>query len=250
MSFQTIFERCELKYLLSTSQAERILSTVASHLTPDPYGPASVRNLYFDTSSYRLIRHSIEHPVYKEKLRIRCYGPIEEDGTVFVELKKKYDGVVYKRRLSMKEGEAMTWLCGQGPCPVPTQIGREIDYFLHHYSTIGPKALISFDREAYFSREQTDLRVTLDRNVRCRLTDLSLRTPLSGTPLLERDQVLMEVKCAGGLPLWMTRALSESAAYKTTFSKYGKAYIALIHPTLYTTRPSLSHQSQEELTHA
>jgi len=229
MSFQTIFERCELKYLLSTSQAERILSTVASHLTPDPYGPASVRNLYFDTSSYRLIRHSIEHPVYKEKLRIRCYGPIEEDGTVFVELKKKYDGVVYKRRISTTLSKAEAYLQSGVPSE-DSQIMREIHYAMEFYRRPVPRVLIACEREAYFDVKHPNLRITFDSAVRYRNYGLSSSEGLtdslgsSGKQILPDHLSLMEIKTDGAMPIWLAEALGNCKIYPGKFSKYATAY--------------------------
>ena len=107
MAYQTVFKRYELKYMLTRAQKEKILQAMAPYMALDRYGKNTVRNIYFDTNDYRLIRRSIEKPAYKEKLRIRSYAQAEKDSTVFVELKKKYQGVVYKRRLPLQEREAM-----------------------------------------------------------------------------------------------------------------------------------------------
>ena len=136
MAYQTVFKRYELKYMLTRAQKEKILQAMAPYMALDRYGKNTVRNIYFDTNDYRLIRRSIEKPAYKEKLRIRSYAQAEKDSTVFVELKKKYQGVVYKRRLPLQERDAVAWLCGAGNCPVNTQISREIDYFSKFYGTI------------------------------------------------------------------------------------------------------------------
>lgn len=99
MAFQTVFRRYELKYILTLSEKETILEAMRPYMELDRYGRTTIRNIYFDTGNYRLIRHSIEKPLYKEKLRVRSYAKASPDGTVFAELKKKYDGVIYKRRL-------------------------------------------------------------------------------------------------------------------------------------------------------
>ena len=96
MAFQTVFKRYELKYMLTLEQKEKILKAMSPYMELDKYGRTTIRNIYFDTDDYRLIRRSIEKPVYKEKLRIRSYSQAEPQGTVFVELKKKYEKVVYK----------------------------------------------------------------------------------------------------------------------------------------------------------
>lgn len=131
MAFQTVFKRYELKYMLTAKQKETILEAISEHMKLDKYGRTTIRNIYFDTDDYRLIRRSIEKPAYKEKLRIRSYSRATPESTVFVELKKKYEKVVYKRRLPLCESEAMAWVCQKQPCPADTQISREIDYFIN-----------------------------------------------------------------------------------------------------------------------
>ncbi|MBQ9783472.1 MAG: polyphosphate polymerase domain-containing protein [Clostridia bacterium] len=232
MAHQTVFKRYELKYMLTLAQKERILHAMEPYMLPDRYGRSTVRNLYLDTDSYRLIRRSIEKPAYKEKLRIRSYSLAAPESTVFVELKKKYKGVVYKRRLSLPEQTAMAWVRGEIPCPKQTQIAREIDYALQYYGELRPTVFLSYDREAYYSRSDGNFRVTFDERILCRRDGFSLREEPSGTPILENGRVLMELKCAGGIPLWMVHALTEEGLYKTSFSKYGTAYQTLIFPTL------------------
>ncbi|MBE6541492.1 MAG: polyphosphate polymerase domain-containing protein [Ruminococcaceae bacterium] len=229
MAYQTVFRRYELKYVLTIAQKERILSSVTKYMIPDQYGKTTIRNLYFDTDTYLLIRRSIEKPVYKEKLRLRSYSQVSSEDTVFAELKKKFNGVVYKRRLSLAERDAVTWLCGGGESPVNTQISREIDYFRGFYAPLYPTVFLAYDREAYYSDEEDGFRVTFDDSVLARQTDLSLRSEVYGTPILEDGKVLMEIKCSGGIPLWMTELLSAEKLCKTPFSKYGTAYQTLIY---------------------
>ena len=77
-----------------------------------------------------------------------------------------------------------------------------------------------------------DFRVTFDENILFRDYDMSLGSDIYGTPLLEDGKVLMEIKCSGGIPLWMTQVLSEEHIYKTSFSKYGTAYSRYIQPEM------------------
>ncbi len=228
MAFQTVFKRYELKYMLTQEQKEKILEAMQPHMELDKYGKTTIRNLYFDTDSYLLIRRSIEKPAYKEKLRIRSYSQAVPSSTVFVELKKKYKSVVYKRRISLPLEEAMRWVKRLQPCPKQTQISAEIDYFLSHYETLHPTVFLSYEREAFFSKDKSDFRVTFDSNILVRQEDLSLESPAYGTPILPEGKVLMEIKCSGGMPLWMASALSREKIYKTSFSKYGTAYKDLI----------------------
>ena len=233
MAFQTVFKRYELKYMLTLEQKEKILQAMANYMKLDKYGRTTIRNIYFDTESYRLIRRSIEKPAYKEKLRIRSYAQATADSTVFVELKKKYDRVVYKRRLPLREADAMAWLCHEKACPVDMQISREIQYFTDFYSKLKPTVFLSYEREAYYDKGGGDFRVTFDDHIIVRQTDIDLCAPIYGTPILPEGKVLMEVKCAGGIPLWMVEVLSRERIYRTSFSKYGTAYSNLIFPKNY-----------------
>lgn len=228
MAYQAVFKRYELKYLITPAQKDALLAVMAPHMALDQYGRTTIRNIYFDTPNYRIIRRSIEKPVYKEKLRIRSYRRATPHSQVFVELKKKYDHVVYKRRLSLDETEALDWLEGRLHCRQDSQIAREIDYFLAFYEGLRPMVFLSYEREAYYCRDGGDFRVTFDENVLCRRDALSLEAEIGGSPILPEGKVLMEIKCAGGIPLWMTEALAAQRIFRTTFSKYGTAYQNLI----------------------
>ena len=232
VAYQTVFKRYELKYMLTLEQKKRILEAMEPYMALDKYGRTTIRNIYFDTDNYRLIRRSIEKPVYKEKLRIRSYQLASEDSTVFVELKKKYKKVVYKRRVSMTEREAMAWICDRKTAPKDTQIIREINYFCDFYGKLRPAVFLSYEREAYFEKNGGDFRVTFDDNILCRQTDMSLCSEPYGDRILPEGRVLMEIKCSGGLPLWMSHALTQMHVYKTSFSKYGTAYETMIYPQL------------------
>lgn len=232
MDVQNIFKRYELKYLLTPLQKERLLTVMAPHMQIDQFGRSSIRNLYFDTDTWRLIRNSLEKPVYKEKLRLRSYRTVKGDEPVYAELKKKYQSVVYKRRLPLPEKTAMDWLLQKTPPPENSQIAREIDYFLHFYETLRPVIYLSYEREAYYSLSGDDFRVTFDDHILCRRDGLSLLKEPGGTPLLPQGKILMEIKTSAAIPLWMTRALTEERIFKTSFSKYGTAYEALIYPSL------------------
>lgn len=234
MAYMYTFRRYEIKYMITQEEKSRIVNELMPHMQLDKYGKSTIRNVYFDTDDFRLIRRSIEKPVYKEKLRLRSYSQATKDSTVFAELKKKYEKVVYKRRLSLTEKEATEWLTGNAPCPVDTQISREIEYFSDFYSPLKPTVFLSYEREAYYMTSGEDFRITFDRRILARTTDLSLCSSVYGTPLLPDESILMEIKCSGGIPLWMTAILSREKIYKTSFSKYGTAYTKLIFPYLYS----------------
>ena len=228
MSYQAVFRRHELKYLITPAQRDRVQAAMALHMAPDQYGRTTIRNIYFDTPDYRLIRRSIEKPVYKEKLRMRSYRRATPHSRVFVELKKKYDHVVYKRRLPLEEENALRWLSGEAHCADRSQIAREIDYFLGFYENLRPAMFLTYEREAWFSREISDFRVTFDENALARQENISLEGEIGGTPILPEGKILMEIKCAGGIPLWMTEVLTRERIFRTSFSKYGTAYQKMI----------------------
>lgn len=224
MAYQMTFKRYELKYLLNKKEKEEILLAMKPHMKLDDYGRTVIRNIYFDTENFRLIRRSLEKPVYKEKLRIRSYKPVQITDPVFVEIKKKYKSVVYKRRLLLPEKTVMESFRTGDPLPVCSQIGDEIQYFREYYKNLQPSVFLSYEREAFYSLDGSDFRVTFDENILYRRNDISLGSEIYGHPLLGKQQTLMEIKTSGGIPLWMSETLTKHHLYKTSFSKYGSAY--------------------------
>ena len=236
MSYRSVFRRYELKYLLTAEQRDAALRGIEPYMALDSYGRTTIRNVYYDTENYRLIRHSVEKPEYKEKLRVRSYRRVDSTGEVFVEIKKKYDGVVYKRRVALPEAVATDWLCGNTPKPIDTQISREIDYFLSYYGGLRPSMFLTYEREAFYEMDGGDLRITFDENILCRRSDMSLLCDPYGRAILPEGMVLMEIKCPGAIPLWMVKILSDMKIYKTSFSKYGTAYLNTVLPEFTATK--------------
>ena len=224
MAYQATFKRYEIKYLLTREQKEMVLQAMQPYMRLDNYGRTTIRNIYFDTDNYRLIRRSLEKPAYKEKLRIRSYQTAAPEDPVFVELKKKYKSVVYKRRLTLTETQAMDSFLHDLPLPVHSQIADEIEYFRAYYGDLRPAVFLSYEREAFYALDGGDFRVTFDENILYREEDISLESPAYGIPLLEEGQTLMEIKTSGGIPLWMSHTLNALQLYRTSFSKYGSAY--------------------------
>lgn len=227
MAYQSVFRRYEMKYILTLRQKEALLGLMDPYMALDQYGRDTIRNIYFDTENYRLIRRSIERPVYKEKLRIRSYRQVKAGEPVYVELKKKYESVVYKRRIVMPESQAMDWIC-LGGSHEDSQIAREIEYFRQFYAGLRPAVFLSYEREAFFCRSGGDFRVTFDENILARREELSLQAGIWGNRLLEEGKTLMEIKTSGAIPLWMTEFLTRERLYKASFSKYGTAYQTMI----------------------
>ena len=224
MAYQATFQRYESKYLLTRQQKHAVLQAMQPYMQLDAYGRTTIRNIYYDTPDYRLIRRSLEKPVYKEKLRIRSYQRVAPSDPVFVELKKKYQSVVYKRRLTLPEAQVMHSFQKGLPLPVQSQIAEEIAYFRSYYKKLKPAVFLSYEREAFYSLDGSEFRVTFDENILYQEQDISLGSAIYSTSILSCGQTLMEIKCAGGLPLWMCHALRASRIFQTSFSKYGRAY--------------------------
>lgn len=221
--YQDVFKRSEKKYLITQQQHNTLLPLLQMHMEADTYGRYTIRNVYYDTADFCLIRASLEGPVYKEKLRLRSYGAPAADDNVFVEIKKKYDGVVYKRRIPMKLAQARQCLSNTDALRPDSQIAREIDWFLHFYAP-GPKVFITYERTALAGRMDADLRVTFDTRIRWRTQALDLGQGDWGTPLLPPGTVLMEIKIPGAMPLWLSQNLSQLGIFPISFSKYGVCY--------------------------
>jgi len=218
-----VMKRYELKFYLNKEQLAYFNEKIVEHMKLDKYGLTSIASLYYDTPDYRLINRSIEKPKYKEKLRLRSYGLAKEDSKTFLEIKRKSEGIVYKRRISLLEKEADE-LIRTNEAERKDQIGRELEAFLENYKKVEPKYLIIYDRMAYY-QDDSDLRVTVDINPRYRTTDLNLHTSLQGTPLTDDGGAILEIKVQHSIPLWLTKILTEGKIYQTSFSKVGTAHI-------------------------
>ena len=223
MTIQTVFKRTEKKYIITLNQRKQLLELISSQICSDKFGESTVRSLYFDTDDFRLIRNSIDKPVYKEKLRLRSYSTPKADSNVFLELKKKYKGVVYKRRETLKYSEAMNYLNTRSK-PIDTQIMKEIDWTMNYYNGLKPKMFIAYDRTAFYSKEDSNLRITFDKNVRFRNYDLELGKGSYGNLILDSGLCIMEIKILNSMPLWLSNALTKLKIYPSSFSKYGTAY--------------------------
>ena len=225
--FTYVFERVERKFLLTPRQYEGLMRVLPEYMQVDQYGESAILSLYLDTDDSLLIRRSLEKPVYKEKLRLRSYGVPREMDNVFLEVKKKVRGVVYKRRICLPLAQAMECLA-QGSVPAAGgQIGREIAYMLRRYR-LRPAVLLAYDRTAYAELEPSPnrLRITIDRDIRSRQTDLDLRLGAAGELLLAPGMRLMEIKTAHAIPLWLCAVLDQNEIRPTSFSKYGRVYEA------------------------
>ena len=219
----SVMQRYELKYLMDKEQTAFLKKQLEGHMQIDEYGLTSIASLYYDTPEARLVRASLEKPVFKEKIRLRSYGPATEDSPVFLELKRKAQSTVYKRRIQSTIPQVEAFFSGQELTEGDGQIRKELTYFRDFYGSLQPACLLIYDREAYFD-PRGDLRLTIDNRPRYRMQDLDLTHQLEGRPLLEEGWSILEVKVQEALPLWLSAILSAGGIYKTSFSKYGEAF--------------------------
>lgn len=227
-----VFNRYEKKFLINPEKLAVLQDRLSEYMVLDKHNRDgrlyTICNIYYDTASDELIRSSLEKPVYKEKLRVRSYGTVGLDEYVFVEIKKKYKGIVNKRRTSMKLGDAYDFLA-TGKLPdvndgkINKQVLKELAYFRQVYK-LEPKVCLCYDRMAYFAKDDGDFRVTFDTNVRTRRVDVGLEIGDYGEELISKDCWIMEVKMLDAAPLWFTELMSELEIYPASISKYGTEY--------------------------
>ncbi|MBR6717555.1 MAG: polyphosphate polymerase domain-containing protein [Oscillospiraceae bacterium] len=227
------FQRREVKFLLSKEQFDLLLPVVHEHMNPDAYcvdgKEYGIYNLYYDTPDNYLIRQSLAKPYFKEKLRLRSYySPADPYASVFLEIKRKIGGIVTKRRVAMTLVDAETYIQTRVKPYyerfIDQQVMKELDVFLNFYDSIQPRQYISYQRAAFFGKDDPEFRLTFDREITARRYDLTLSKPSYGEQIILPDQRLMEIKVPGSLPLWMSQALSELEIRRLSFSKYGNAY--------------------------
>lgn len=232
--YQNIFRRIEKKYILTQEQYLSFRKVLSDFTIEDDYGNTPILNIYYDRPDFYLIHKSMEKPMYKEKLRLRCYGIPGKNSSSFVEIKKKCENIVYKRRVCMPYEAALTYLNNPGypqkrlPHSHNTneQILREIDFMKLRYTPLLPKMTICYDRIALMGIDDPNLRITFDKNIRWRSDHLDLRNGNSGTYILPPDYYLMEIKIVNSIPLTLSRILSRYSIFSTSFSKYGYGYLA------------------------
>ena len=218
-----VMKRYELKYLLDGAQTDYLIKSLEGHMKLDQYGRTSIASLYYDTPNYQLIRASVEKPPFKEKIRLRSYGLATRESPVYLELKRKAYGIVYKRRVQSTIPLVDKFFAGSGDICAPGQINREITYFRDYYKTLVPACLIIYDREAFFE-PGGDLRLTIDHCPRYRTDHLDLTSSMDGLPLRPPGHTILEIKVQEAMPLWLTHILDEGQIYKNSFSKYGEAF--------------------------
>lgn len=227
-----VFNRYEHKYLLTRDVYNEVIGIMDMRMELDKYNknhkPYTIANIYYDTADDYLIRSSLSKPVYKEKLRLRAYGVPDKDDKVFLEIKKKYKGLVNKRRTALKLSEAYGFVSTGIPPKrenyMNGQVLSEIEYFLS-VRNVFPKVYLAYDRLAYFERGNADLRISFDFGIRTRRYDVGLELGDEGAPLLGEELYLMEIKTSRAKPLWLCKMLSDLEIRRKSFSKYGTEFL-------------------------
>lgn len=215
------FKRHEIKYLITINQYINLMDYLSDKVEKDVVYKSTIYNVYYDTDNFELIRKSIEKPIYKEKLRIHSYNKPTLDSSVYVELKKKYDHIVYKRREKIAYKYVLNNSFLEG---AETQIDKEIKYFNDFYDGLTSKMFLSYEREAYYFKDDKQIRITFDTNIKYRTENVNLLPSISYIKLLLNNFVLMELKVSFSIPYNLAKYLSSEKIFKTSFSKYGTAY--------------------------
>lgn len=233
---ESVFNRQEMKYMIDDVQCKALLDVIGGKLQTSKFAESKIMNLYYDSPDSLLVRRSLDKPVFKEKLRLRSYGRPDGGDPVFLEVKRKYNGVVYKRRIKLAYEDCTKFIQSKVKPEMnlpeepnknerqKEQILDEIEYFIKFYDDLEPACMITYDRRSFEAVEDTSLRITFDTGLKYRFYDLDLRKGAYGDSLLEDNKMIMEIKANSAYPLWLCAALEDIDAYKTNFSKYGKAY--------------------------
>ena len=226
LSHDEIFRRKEVKYLLTWDRYQRLLAFFGDRIHADAHGRQTIRSIYYDVPDFSLIRRSLQHPVYKEKLRVRTYGDPGSTAPRFAEIKKKYRGIVYKRRIPFDGGPLPGALPALMPGLTAEITRRELLAMFDHYPGLAPACFIGYERTACYAAD--DLRITFDENVRFRTDRLTLDGGVDGTRLFPDGTVLMEVKYPDASPLWLAEGFSRAGIFPQSMSKYGYAFTHFI----------------------
>ena len=238
--------RREKKYLLTREQGAVLQNTISRYIKPDRFGVYLVQNLYYDTEDWDVIRASIEKPPFREKLRLRCYGLPNDDGDFFLELKKQYEGLVYKRRVAVPVKALYNGKVREIIPNNPSQISRELQFYLNA-NAVFERIFISYNRSAFAAEDDSALRITFDTDIRFRTDRLDFKRPNEGLSILPHNVMVMEVKTPGAVPLWLARTLSENEIYPVRFSKYRVCYTEYIFKQAGKDLPKLNSKPKREV---
>lgn len=218
---QQIFRRTEIKYILKKEQVESLLWLIEPYLKKDKYFKSTNCSIYFDSKNRYLAIHSLEKPLYKEKVRIRSYGVPKLNDIVFMEIKKKYKGIGSKRRIPIKLSDFYNYLETGRLDSNSEVIKTELDNCFKRYD-LKPIMFLAYDRTSFCDKDNPTFRLTFDRNVRSRNNNLRLENGDYGKKFFKGGEIVMEVKALDCFPFYFVHALSKLKIYPSSFSKYGR----------------------------
>lgn len=221
------FRRMEKKYIITRKQYLTLNDIIKDNMIEDEHGKSTICNIYFDTSGFDLIRHSITKPIYKDKIRLRSYNTPNINSTVYLEIKRKYDGVVSKRRIEMRLNEFYKYMSNKNSFANGNQVEKELLYYFQYYN-LKETMFLSYNRRAYYDKNNRDFRITFDSNILARNYGLKLEKGVYGDNILEKDKYIMEIKTQGAMPMWLVKKLNNLNISPCGFSKYGEAYTQLV----------------------
>lgn len=221
------FRRVEKKYIVTKNQYLMLKEAIKDKMVEDEYGESTIYNIYLDTEDFDLIKHSITKPIFKDKVRLRSYNKPTAESNVFLEIKRKYDGVVSKRRIEINLNDFYDYLQDDNKTSDKNQIKKELNYYFNYYH-LKPAMFLTYERVAYYDKENRDFRLTFDNNIIARNYDLQIEKENYGDSIFNEDSYIMEVKTLGAMPIWFVKLLNDLKVYPSSFSKYGEAYKKLI----------------------
>jgi SPX domain protein involved in polyphosphate accumulation len=235
LSVTTYFQRHEQKYLLTGFQYHAVLSIMDEFTYPDEYGHSTVYSVYYDNDDFEIAGKVLGKSAYKEKLWLRSYGIPRPGDTVYLELKKKLNGLSYKQRIPLPFAGTEQYLDFTPANVHRNYIFNEIQWFLHSYNPY-PQFMVSYDRLAFRGRENSAFRITFDSNIRCGMAGLDFSPVSLGTPLLDSGSCLMEIKTETSIPLFFSGHLAGLNIFPLSFSKYRRSFEILLQENLINNR--------------
>lgn len=215
--------RHEYKYMISRESAELLRLRLPHFMRRDPHaGPTgryTIRSLYFDDLDFTAFYEKVSGIDNRTKYRIRCYN--YSDSLFKLEKKEK------KGHLTRKTGQTITlsdvnWLQQHpsAPCPDhPTGLAEELRLQCTGRG-VRPMVLVDYDRTPFVCTSG-NTRITLDENLRTSPYRHDVfASSHAMIPVLEPDQVILEVKFDDFLPGYLSDALADIPKTPMAISKF------------------------------
>jgi hypothetical protein len=222
--------RYECKYLVLEAWVPEIRRIIGPFVRPDRFAPQAggmyrISSLYLDSPDLQLLRMAREGWSERMKLRARTYSERQED-PVFLEVKRRFNGVVHKTRARLARAEVRAPLRSHA-WGAPARSGpSELRQFVHlaQHFAVRPVRHVRYLREAYESRGGEPVRVTFDRALeQAEGRDGELSPDGSRWRPLGLEGVVLELKFTGGFPLWMGALVARFELERRSISKYSLA---------------------------